>query len=194
MCDHLRWLNVALLKSCRVEGVRWGHLTMSLYIICYASGLLRVQPSGGEKSQRKRLWCTWPFLSKPDGTLQEEERPFREAYGWASTAGKGEFSCLWMYETHVILIDTYHSQTTCEKIGRQSVRCKRNTVSAVSCSSSVAMRSSCTICGPAVKLMHTVWDLRTILPQLDLYMTGRHNIGCKTFHTMWVFNFTVEEH
>lgn len=60
----------------------------------YVSGLLWVQQSGGEKSQRKLLWCTRPFLSKSDEPLQEQERPYRSSFGWAFTSHKGELSTL----------------------------------------------------------------------------------------------------
>lgn len=60
----------------------------------YASGLLWVQQSGGDKSERILLWCTRPFLSKPNGTFQEQERPYWSSFGWAFTSHKGELSTL----------------------------------------------------------------------------------------------------
>lgn len=85
--NHLGW-SALWHKSCGIDhGLIW-------FDMFYILGLLRVQPSSGEKSQRELLWCSWPLLSKSNGHLQKEERPCRSAFGWAFTSDKGGFICL----------------------------------------------------------------------------------------------------
>lgn len=94
---YKKWLTLCDPNCVVLRVIDFFHLTMGLYmfgyVLCFqvCCEFTRVV---GKKSQRKLLWGTWPFLTKLDGPLQEEEGPQWTAFNWPFTSDKGRLTCL----------------------------------------------------------------------------------------------------